>query len=118
MALLTKDQIFAADDLRYENVDVPEWGGAVRVSVMTGAIRDKYEGSLYDIRSKIQTVDNLRARFLAHCVVDGDGKLLFSQKDILELGQKSSAALDRVFTVATKLNGTGVEGLEDAAADL
>ena len=115
MALLTKDQILSADDLVYEDVEVPEWGGTVRVIVMTGAIRDKYEGSLYQMREKIGQADNLRARFVSHCMVDEDGKLLFSPKDVLELGQKSSAALDRVFAVATRLNHGGEEGLEEAA---
>ncbi len=115
MALLTKDQILNADDSQFEDVEVPEWGGAVRVTVMTGAMRDKYEGSLYDIRSKISTVDNLRARFLSFCIVDEENTLMFTQNDILALGQKSSKALDRVFEVATRLNNTGVEGLEEAA---
>ena len=118
MALLTKDQILAADDLKYEDVEVPEWGGTVRVKMMTGSMRDKYEGTLYEIREKIQTVDNLRSRFLSFCLVGEDDKLMFAQADILELGKKSSAALDRVFSVASTLNGTGIEGLEEAAQDL
>ena len=35
MALLTRDEILAADDIKTEDVEVPEWGGDVRVSVMS-----------------------------------------------------------------------------------
>ena len=36
MALLSKEQILKSDDLKSEIVAVPEWGGDVKVRVMTG----------------------------------------------------------------------------------
>lgn len=115
MPLLTKEQIFESDDNEYVDVEVPEWGGTVRVQVMTGWARDKYETGLYQNRGKFDTIDNLRARFISFCAVDENGLLLFSQDDLLALGQKSAKALDRVFSAASELNSTGVEGLEEAA---
>ena len=115
MALLTKDQILASDDTEYTDLEVPEWGGTIRIAVMSGWARDRYEAMLYRDRDKLETVDNLRARFLSFCMIDENGDLMFTEADILELGQKSSKALGRIFDAATELNNTGVEGLEEAA---
>jgi hypothetical protein len=116
MALLTKEEIFNADDMKTEDIEVPEWGGTVRISMMTGWARDSYEASLYNTnKGEADNFDNLRARFLSFCVVNEEGKLMFNQKDILKLGAKSAAALDRVFDAATALNSTNEEGMEATA---
>lgn len=115
MTLLTKEQILAASDVKTEEVDVPEWGGTVRVAVMSGTARDQYESSLVNAEGKFIAMENLRARFVSACLVDADNKLLFSSDDILALGKKSADALDRCFNVASRLNKTGINGLESAA---
>ena len=115
MALLTKEQILASDDHEYRDIDVPEWGGTVRVAVMSGWARDRYEAMLSRNQGKEELVDNLRARFLSFCLIDENGELVFTPEDILQLGQKSSKALSRIFDAASALNNTGVEGLEEAA---
>ena len=43
MTLLTKSAILAANDLKTQDVDVPEWGGAVRVRAFSGRERDAFE---------------------------------------------------------------------------
>ncbi|WP_119728335.1 hypothetical protein [Thermomonospora amylolytica] len=115
MALLTKDQILAADDLTTEDVEVPEWGGTVRVRTLTGAERDRFEESMAQTRGKsVKTnLANLRARLVALCVVDEDGKRLFSDSEAAALGRKSAAALDRVFEAARKLNRMTEEDVEE-----
>ena len=40
--LLTREAILGAAPLRHEDVSVPEWGGVVRVSEMSGAARDTW----------------------------------------------------------------------------
>ena len=40
MTLLSKSAILCANDLQTEDVDVPEWGGTVRVRSFTGRERD------------------------------------------------------------------------------
>ena len=40
---LSKDEIFAAQDTTDLEVDVPEWGGSVRLRSMTGTQRSNYE---------------------------------------------------------------------------
>lgn len=115
MTLLTKEQILAADDIQTRDVEVPEWGGTVRIAMMSGRARDLYEASLYKNKDNDSTFDNLRARFLSYCVVNEEGNLMFAPNDLVELGKKSAAALDRVFSAASELNGTSESEMEEIA---
>jgi hypothetical protein len=103
MALLTKEQILKQDDLRSEIVEVPEWGGEVKVCTMSGFARDRFEASITG-KSGIMDMKNVRAKLAAATIVDENGKLLFDEADIVKLGDKSCAALDRVFAAAQRLN--------------
>ena len=107
MTLLTKSAILAANDLKTQDVDVPEWGGAVRVRAFSGRERDAFEASLVRGDGKDRKVDltNMRARLVALSVVDEAGQRLFTDEEVDLLGAKSGAALDRVFAVAQELNG-------------
>ena len=107
MTLLTKDQILQADDRDTQEVEVPEWGGAVLISAMSAAERDAFEASMVDNKGKgdAKRLQNFRARFVASCIVNEDGDRLFSNKDIVDLGKKSSAPVSRLFDLCRKLNG-------------
>ena len=110
--LLDRAAILAADDLKREAVSVPEWGGEVLISTMTGATRDAWEQSLAD-NGKVN-VSNIRARLFACCAVDESGARLFSDADAEALGKKSGAALDRCVTVAQRLNKITDEAVKEA----
>jgi hypothetical protein len=112
---LTKEQILGAEDAKRRTVAVPEWGGDVLVSTMTGAARDAWEQSLL-IRKNGKTepnMENMRARLVVATVVDEEGNRLFADADIEMLGRKSAAALERVCKVAQALNGIGEAELEE-----
>ena len=113
--LLGRDAIFAADDRVFEIVEVPEWGGSVRVKALTGTERDAYEETLLTGTGKHTkvTMANARAKLCARAIVDENGERLFSDKDVQRLGQKSAAALDRVYEVATRLAKISKEDIED-----
>ena len=119
MGLLSKEQIWAAHDLRTVDVSVPEWGGEVRVKTLTGAERDQYEAeSVKTNRGRREVnMSNMRARLIALCAVDEQGQLLFTRADVMKLGQKSAAALERVFEAAAKLNGMTDEDMEELAGN-
>ncbi len=103
MALLTKEAILAADDRPTELVSVPEWGGEVKVRSLSGKERDTFEKTL--AAGKGVDLRNIRARLVATCAIGDDGKQLFTAGDVEALGDKSARALDRVFSVAQRLNG-------------
>ena len=109
----------AVPDLVTEEVEVPEWGGAVLVKGLTGKERDAFEAGAIQQKGRKIKVDmaNLRARLVALAVVDEEGKRLFQPGDIEALGRKSAAALDRVFAVAQRLSGIGDNDLEELIED-
>lgn len=107
---LTKQQILAAEDRKFVDVEVPEWGGVVRVGTMTAAQRDQYEVKFAQFRKMDRDGDlkdrpiSMRALLVAACLVDAEGKNMFTVEDVELLGQKSGAALNRVFSQALELN--------------
>lgn len=109
---LSRASILAADDLKREEVDVPEWGGTVYIAAMTGAMRDAWEASLAP-GGKLD-IGNIRARLVAYAAVDEAGARLFGDADAEALGRKSAAALDRCAKVAQRLNGLTGDDLEAA----
>jgi len=115
--VLSREDILKAEDRRIEVVEVPEWGGSVRVRSMTGAERDQFEGEVLDIRRGGVELKraNFRARLVVRTVVGDDDKPMFSPGDLEALGAKSAAALDRVIAIAMRLNGLEPGALEVAA---
>ena len=108
MSLLSRDQILGAQDLPVEEVEVPEWGGAVRVRGLTGSEKDQWEAEWlqFDEKGQIKERDSrdFRAKLLVRCIVDQEGKRIFEDKDAQDLGAKSGIAVDRVFLVAERLS--------------
>ncbi|MBP8292712.1 MAG: hypothetical protein KAX65_08060 [Caldilineaceae bacterium] len=117
---LSKAEIFAQDDLKHEDVQVPEWGGAfVRVRSMSASERDRFEAGTVQRNGKNVTtnLEHIRARLCIMCLVDENGEHLFDDGDTFPLGAKSAAALDRIFQVAQKLNGLREEDVNELAAN-
>ena len=115
MTLLSKSTILCANDLQTEDVEVPEWGGAVRVRSFTGRERDAFESSMVrgDGRDRKVDLTNMRARLVGLTVIDETGQRLFTDEEADLLGAKSGAALDRVFAIAQKLNGLSGADVEE-----
>lgn len=110
MALLTKADILAADDLPTEDVEVPEWGGTVRVRGLSGSQRSLVEATMVAAKGqaveiRVEAFKTLRERLVAASLVDENGKRLFSDAEVGVLGEKSGNALTRVFKVASRLSG-------------
>jgi hypothetical protein len=117
MGTLTKEQILKAEDLKTEIVEVMEWGGSVNVHTMTGTERDIFEQGMVEKKGKAN-LENIRARLCSMTIVDDNGNRLFNDDDVVELGKKSAAALDRVFSIARKLNGFGDKDIEELGKNL
>ena len=103
---LGKDAIFGADDARFAVVQVPEWGGVVRIRALSGAEADAFAASKMGTK-------NIRARLVAMSVVDAAGKRILTEADADQLGRKSVVPLTTVFKAACTLNGLDEEGTKD-----
>lgn len=117
MKILTRDQILKIQDIKTEEVLIPEWGDGVGVIVrgLTGAERDTFEESIIDQKGKKTRVvmRNARARLVSMSAVDENGKLIFTQADVEAIGQKNAAALDRIYEVASRLSGISEDDMEE-----
>lgn len=117
---LNKTEILAQDDLKTEDIQIPEWGDAwVRVRTLNASERDHFEASTVQRKGKNVTtnLENIRARLCLLCLVDENGNRLFEEEDTFPLGGKSAAALDRIFTVAQRLNGLRDEDVDELAGE-
>lgn len=114
MALLTREAILAADDLPTKEVPVPRWGGSVRVRSMTGCERDQFEAEIVASRrdGKVSP-GNVRARFVAMCVIDEAGNNVFTANDIEALGRKSAATLDKVYQEILSFNALSEDDVDE-----
>ena len=117
MAILNKDQILAADDLKSQKVATPEWGGEVIVKTLTGEERDSLEAAIVSSNGKsvVQNRENIRAKLLVRSLVDEQGQRLFTDTEVSALGRKSGKVLDRLFDIATDLSKVTPSDVEELA---
>ena len=116
MARLSKEQILRKDDIRTEEVSVPEWGGEVLIKSLDGEGHEEYqrfvmenaqkeggiEIKLPDGRTTRVNPDGLVFKVCALHIVDDNGQRVFTED---ELRHKSHKALNRIFKAAQILSG-------------
>ena len=117
MSMIDKQAIFAADDLRLEEVPVPEWPcGTLYVRMMTGIERDQWEGLVQKrTNGNGKSIDlvGIRALLVALTAVDQDGNRVFDEDDVDQLQSKTAAVLDRIAGVAMASHGIGEKDIDD-----
>jgi len=113
MAILSVEQILGADDIPSEIVEVPEWGGEVKVRGLSRAAFEKI-GKASEVilaptgpgQSPVTSRDEAKFSeqlFLA-CVVEPQ----FSEEHLEALRDKSMAALNRVYEAIGRVLKTDV----------
>ena len=108
------DILGIANDIQTEEVQVPEWGGAVLIRGLTGAERDAFEATIIGEKAdKKYNFINFRSRLVAMAAVDSEGRQLFRPSDVADLGRHSAVALQRVFAVAQRLSGLSAADVEE-----
>ena len=112
MTLLSKQGILGSSDLLHEDVDVPSWGGTVRVRAMSGKERDELRVIMEESRDTISVV---HASLLSVSLVDENGAQLFTASDVDSLRGKCATTLDKLFTVAMRINRMDGAAVDDAA---
>jgi len=102
------DDILAADQSQALKVNVPEW--KCDVWIRTLPLGDLQAWELECLRSKGEGVDEYRTRYLSKCLVDADGKPLFSNDQLKSLSGKVGA---RLFKIAQKHNDLDEKEIEE-----
>ena len=120
MTLLNFDDIVASQDKEYEDVEVPEWGGTVRIATMSGEDRDRWELSMMQADDSSERGFKLnfdaysRVRLVAMCLVDDNFNRIFVTKEQIEkLSQKSGKVMDLLYDVAQRVNGITESDIDD-----
>ena len=109
------EQIAQAQDREFEDVTIPEWGGAtVRVVALSGIARDAMDREAWELVQAGKEGDhlhNIRARNLSHSVVHPEtGRRIFDTPDkVKALGEKNSSVLARLHAIHDRLNKTIVD---------
>lgn len=100
--LLTEADIIAIDDIETEVVEVPEWGGSVKLRGLSlDEVMAARAGGTADAAS--MSVKLLAASF---------SEPELSEAAIASLGKKSAAVVTRLLQVATRLSGMDTEALQ------
>jgi hypothetical protein len=122
LKFLTKDEILAVNDLKTQDVAVPQWGEDVGVHVrsLTALERDAWDKSTY--KGKDVELIAYKTRFCAMCIVDDTGNQIFdatNDADVKALGAKGASGIEVVFQAAAQLNGllkSNVDAIEKESA--
>jgi len=107
-ALLTRNAILSVVDQQTEDVEVPEWGGVVRLRTLTAAEAIKFSEGVK------KGDDNAAIRILMMSAVNEDGTPMLLEEDIPELRKKSLKTIFRLQKAALRLNGLGKDEVSDA----
>jgi hypothetical protein len=108
--LLTREQIFTAEDTPFEEIRVPAWGGTVKVKTMNAD-----EGMDFSqLLARPEFKDHFREALVIACVVDENDAPIFTPEDLPALRKRNARAFTAVFNAAARLNGFSAEAVEAA----
>lgn len=103
MSILTREAIFAAQDLRTQVIHIPEWDGDVRIR----SLNFSDCAHLREVTEK--TPELFAASLVAISVVDEQGGNLFTTDDVPMLNRKNMRAVTRIAEAAAILNALAVD---------
>lgn len=102
------EEILAADQGQAVRVNVPEWGRDVFIRTLP--LGDLQAWELACLRAKGEGVDDYRTRYLSKCLVDENGREIFTSE---QLKRVSGTVGARLFKIAQKHNELDEKELED-----
>ena len=104
MKRLTRENLLRGKDVRYEDVDVPEWGGSLQLRSMSAGERRNARllAREIDDNGNVQ-VDDVKMGCLVIAMCCEDPKL--QVEDVNDLYNKSSGTLQRLFNKILALSG-------------
>lgn len=111
--MLNRDAVLKASDQTYATVEVPEWGGSIRIRQLTGKQQE--------ITNKINNAKcaepisfgGYAAAIVCFGCVDEHGNRLFQDIDAKALGERDAGAINRVAVEILKLSGATIEAQQD-----
>jgi len=107
MPYLTKGDILQATDVDTDDLEVPEWGGTVRVRGLDALyMRELMQTGFVDATSGQVDLGKLDLPGLVgRSIIDEAGNPVFDARDVKQLASKSFAPLMKIATKALQLSG-------------
>lgn len=109
-----RSKILAANDIRAELVEIPEWDVTVEVRSMTAADRAR----IIELAAAEDGRVGVGAMYMETVLVSvydpESGERLFSDADRDAIMGKSAAAIDRLATIGMRLSGIDAEAQDNA----
>lgn len=117
--ILGRDQILALRARPRAQRRVQAFGGTVIVQAMTAAEKDDFDASLIVGKGRNQTIStkNVRARLAVRCIVNEEGKRVFTDADATQLGELPGADLQAVYDAAQEISGISDADVEELAGN-
>ena len=108
--MLSREEILSKAVLKTEKVNIPELGGDIIISEMTGAARENWENSIEEKGKRT----NLRAKLLVASIVDESGNRLFTFDDVEAVSKLPFSIVEKLCDISSKLNGFTAEEIDKA----
>jgi len=100
--VLSIEDIFAAPDLAEEVMEIPEWGGAIKIKALT-------KGQQQDARTRSMVAGEINADKLEmYIFIYGVAEPQFTEEHFGKLRAKSYGVIDRVLRRIMQLSGMDV----------
>ena len=128
MALLNRNQILEAKDIKTKYIEVKEWGGTIRIKQLTAKEYNDITMNMVNIRkmaakqlSKKNADENLedainelaiknqKILLLIKSIVDENMKPLFTEADMELLYQKNTNVIDKIIAEIEEFNANSIE---------
>lgn len=129
MALLSRNQILEAKDIKTKDIEVKEWGGTIRIKQLSAKEYNDITMNMVNIRkmaakqlsSKKNSDENLedainelaiknqKILLLIKSIVDENMKPLFTEADLELLYQKNTNVIDKIIAEIEELNANSIE---------
>ena len=90
---------------------VKVWGEDAHIRVMSGTERDQWESQIIENGKVVK--DQFRVKLLVKVLADETGKRLFSDDEIGTLSGMESVEIDRLYTIASKVNGLSKSDVDE-----
>jgi len=114
----TRDMLLKPIERPREVVELPELGEGVSVIVvgMTAKERSDFDNQFVSRKGDPmkKRIAEGRERIVVACCRDEEGKRLFTQDDVVQLGKQSGIVIERIVNAAQRTSGMTKDDLEDS----
>ena len=117
-----REQVESAQDLLFEVIPVPEWGGDARLQEFSADAKGTFGawGKGLEDGQDVKSIVGFAARVVALSLSNDDGTLVYPdfEEGVAALLPKNPKVLDRLADVTLRLSGVSPTAVEETADEL